>query len=55
MTCRHPEELMASQSASIERSMEGQTVASRGRHGLDFRHAAIQSLLEWKRAFPKTF
>ena len=45
---------MAIQSAAIERSMKGQTVASRGWHGLGFRCAAIQSLLQWKWAFRKT-
>jgi hypothetical protein len=45
---------MAIQSASIERSMKGQTVARRSRHGLDFGCAAIQSLLQWKCTSPKT-
>ena len=45
---------MAIQSAFIERSMKGQTVASRGWHGLDFRCAAIQSLLQLYCALRKT-
>jgi hypothetical protein len=54
MTCAQPPEPMAIQSASIERSMKGQTVASRGRHGVHFRCAAIQSSLQRKRTFPMT-